>query len=187
MITIGLDLSLTGTGVAIKRDDVTELHTIKTKPADFANDLLRIQYISDQVAKYMPPRKEVNLVCIEDFFTHGPSAGSAIKLIMLGTIIRMSIFEIGYPFALISPMSLKKWITGKGNAEKSLILRDVFSKLGITAANDNEADATCLGHLAVQILLALNKGDTSGLPKHQKEVLTTILGSKAERCYNLPI
>ena len=185
MITIGLDLSLASTGMAIKRDANVELQTIKTKPDTCENDLLRLRHITNIIVGHIPP--DVNLICVEDFFTpHGKSVGSAIKLAMLGTVVRMALLESKRSFILVAPTSLKKWITGKGNAEKSLILRDVYKKLGITAGNDNEADAAVLAHIAEQLILALKGESLANLPTHQREVITAILENKTERGYNLP-
>ena len=43
--------------------------------------------------------------------------------------------------------SLKKFLTGKGNAEKNLILMNVYKKYGVECSNDNEADAINIAKL----------------------------------------
>ena len=106
-------------------------------------------------------------------------AGSAIKLAMLGTVVRMTLFELKLPFMLIAPTQLKKYVTGKGNAQKDMMLMQIFKKYNIEAKDDNQADACGLAFLAEALLKPFD-----GLPKPQQEVLTVI---KADRPrYNLP-
>ena len=182
--TCGLDLSLTGTGFALKQGQGITLATIKTVPKDFPNDLSRLLHIRDMVMGKIPDG--IQMIAVEDFFTpHGPAVGAAIKLAMLGTAIRLALYEKGISFIVVAPNSLKKFITGKGSGEKSMILREVFRRYGSEAKNDNEADALVLAHIAESIFLTRSGVTQEDQTKPQKEVVKGLLDAAAERGYNL--
>ena len=167
---VGLDLSLTGTGFCQKRGDVFTIETVSTKPKDFKTDLDRLAYIRDALLRKIPA--DVRMICVEDFYvpSNKMQLGSAIKLAMLGTVIRMTLHERDIPFVIIAPSQLKKFVTGKGTGEKSMILREVFKRWGINAADDNQADATVLAYLAEALVASL----TDAVPKFQIEVIKTV-------------
>lgn len=153
---VGLDLSLTGTGICVKRQNEVAIETFKTTPKSAPNDLARLQLIVSEVMKRIP--SDVTMVCVEDYFTptNRQQIGAAIKIVALGTIVRMALYEAGIPFFVISPSQLKKFITGKGNSQKSLIIREVYKKYGYDCKDDNQADASVLAHMAEAIVCYSN-------------------------------
>lgn len=70
-----------------------------------------------------------------------------------------------YP-TIVQPTSLKKFVTGKGNAKKNEMLLGVFKKWGVEYSNDNLADAFALAKVAEAI-----SENTTDLPKYQQEVI----------------
>ena len=167
---VGLDLSLTSTGFCLKNGNTITMDTIKTEPKNFKNDLDRLIHIRNTIISKTPA--DVKLICIEDFFvpSNKLQIGSGIKLAMLGTTVRMALYERGIPFVVISPNSLKKFVTGKGVGDKSMILREVFKRWGINAKDDNQADASVLAYLAEALLSEINELT----PKFQAEVIRTV-------------
>jgi crossover junction endodeoxyribonuclease RuvC len=165
-----LDLFLTSTGFACKRGSAITIETVKTEPKDFGNDLERLSHIRDTLMAKIP--MDVGMICVEDFFTPSNSmqVGSAIKLAMLGTAVRMELWERGLPFVIVHPGQLKKFVTGKGTGDKSMILREVYKRWDIDAKDDNQADASVLAYLAEALLAGFND-DT---PKFQAEVIRTV-------------
>jgi crossover junction endodeoxyribonuclease RuvC len=166
----GLDLSLTNTGFCLKNGSTITIDTIKTEPKNFKNDLDRLIHIRNTIISKLPVG--VKMVCIEDFFvpSNRLQIGSGIKLAMLGTAIRLSLYERGIPFVIVSPLQLKKFVTGKGVGDKSMILREVFKRWGIDAKDDNQADASVLSYLAEALLSEI----TDDTPKFQAEVIRTV-------------
>lgn len=55
--------------------------------------------------------------------------------------------ECTYPLK-VPPMTLKKYVTGKGNAKKQEMLLQVYKRWGVEFTDDNAADAYSLGRLA---------------------------------------
>ena len=166
----GLDLSLTSTGFCMKRGTTLTIETVKTEPKNFKNDLDRLIHIRDTLLRKIPV--DVKMICMEDFFvpSNKSQIGSGIKLAMLGTTIRLALYERGMPFVIISPSQLKKFVTGKGVGEKSMILREAYKRWAVNAADDNQADAAVLAYLAEALVFPL----TDETPKFQVEVIKTV-------------
>jgi Holliday junction resolvasome RuvABC endonuclease subunit len=181
---VGLDLSLCSTGFCIKTGNDIRVETIKSKPDDFPNDLARLKYIVAEVVRRVP--KSVSMICLEDFFVPSSSfqVGSAIKIAMLGTAIRLALYDVGMPFFVVSPNSLKKHILGKGAGKKDLIIREVYKKYGMEVKDSDQADALVLSCIAEQMSQALS-GGMGDWPKYQKEVVAALLEARKERGYNL--
>ncbi len=191
---IGLDLSLSSSGCASVSEDGHILKTIKTKPDKFKDDLERLIFIRDKIAEFAC-NPSTRLICIEDVYIPPKlaSSNSSLKLSMLGGIVRVMLYEKHIPFCLVTPMQLKKFITGKGAGEKSLILREVFRRWEVEASDDNQADAVGLAHLAravwAQNKLNLNltmEDPTSEIEPNlinaQNEVVNKVLSERP--CYN---
>lgn len=185
--TVGLDMSLSATGFCMKEGENIRLETIKTTPQKYPIDLVRLQFIVAECMNRIP--KNVDLVCIEDYFTPSrpQQIGAAIKLVGLGTLMRVSLNDAEFSFFVVSPSQLKKYVTGKGIGQKSLILREVYKKWGIDAGDDNQADAAVLANIAYGILQFVKndpENSTLDLPKYQLETIKKIL--KDRPSYNIP-
>ena len=170
LCVVGLDMSLTGTGVCVKIGDKIDTKTIKTTTKTASDDLARLRYIVDQVMKEIP--KDVDMVCIEDFFTpmNKHQINAAIKLAMLATVTRMALYEKGIPFYVVAPTQVKKFTTGKGTSKKEIMVREVWKRWGVECSDDNQADSTALAHIAEGIAM----GDDADLTAFQIETLDKI-------------
>ena len=182
IVTVGLDLSMTATGVCVKRGSNLSVLTIKTQPKNFKTDLDRLRHITDRVMEQIP--KDVNMVCVEDFFTpaNKMQIGAAIKLAMLGTLVRMAMYEAGIPFYIPVASQIKKFVAGKGNIQKNIVVREVYKRWGVDAKDDNQADACGMAHLAEALV---EDAGVSDRPKYQKEVISKVLNDRPS--YNIGI
>lgn len=88
----------------------------------------------------------------------------------LGGILRRLFHVYGVRWVDVPPPTLKKFITGKGNADKNLVLLHVYKRWGLELKNDDEADAFGLAKVGAYLVGA----DDSDLIKPQKEALKTI-------------
>ena len=171
MAYVGLDLSLTSTGVCMKRGTEITMKTIKTNPKTCDNDLARLNYIRDAVMDFIPAG--TGMVCQEDFFV--PHRASQIKasigLIQVGTIVRLGMLARGLSFYIVSPPQLKKYATGKGNGPKGLVIREIYKRWGIDAKDDNQADACVLAHIAE----AIDKQPGFKVHQYQQDVLDKVI------------
>lgn len=142
MNVVGLDLSLTATGVAWL-DGSTEVIGSKKK------GMARLQELRDRIVDgYLLDGPDSDpdgtLVVVEGYAmgmgrnAQNHAAGE------LGGVIRLALYEAGYLVVDVPPATLKKFATGKGNANKSEMLAAAIRRLGYEGANDNEADALWL-------------------------------------------
>lgn len=141
MRILSLDLSLTATGWAIW-DGKLMYGILSPKLTSFARlDAIRRGCIE--------MAEGADLVVMEDL-SFGSNMPGAAERHGLAYIIRLALWKQKIPFHLVAPSSLKKFITGTGKAEKSIIIREVYRRFkdhdgfAIDVKNDNEADAVGL-------------------------------------------
>lgn len=165
---VGLDLSLTGTGVAVSRnaprgaDLDTSVHLVKSDPADYrsardpktdkpiatyADRLARLEDVLAEIEALIPTGSLV--------FLEAPSYGSNTS----GTFDRSGLWWLTYQrlTALscrvipVAPTQRMLYATGKGRADKDQVLAAVVTRypdLGVT--NNNTADAVVLMAMAAR-------------------------------------
>jgi len=173
---VGLDLSLTSSGMCLKSDGkVVVIESVKTVPNYFTCDLERYAHIVDKVLAFIP--EDVALVVVEDFFTPTNSAqiGSAMKLIGLGHLVRMRMYQKKIPFVVPAPTQLKKFVSGKGTCPKDMICKEVWKKWAVDTSDDDQADAVVGANLAETLACKMRGGDVTELPKYQLEVVSAVL------------
>jgi len=144
MIVIGIDPSLTGTGIFIEYNDYAVV--IKTKSSE--DDANRMIKISKEIMRVinMYGNEDVK-VGIEGFSMMSRGRGKG-QLFGLGWVLRTKLKENNIPYIEIAPTMVKKFATGKGNCEKSLILKAVFKKWSFDVDDDNIADAYVIQKIA---------------------------------------
>lgn len=138
MNVIGLDLSLTCTGVALP--DGT---CIRLRPSRCGVE--RLAWYREQIRTLTVA--DIDLVVIEDYAFSQRGAHSH-ELGELGGVVRLQLHDFGVPFAAVVPSSLKKYATGKGNADKGAVLAAAIRRLDYEGSSNDEADALwlrCMG------------------------------------------
>jgi len=180
-ISVGVDISLAATGFARVMGNRSELMTIKTKPRDFPTPFERYEHIVNTILSGIPDC--TTLIAIEDYYVPQSKAqfGAAINLVALGTLVRKALYDKGLPFIIIAPSQIKKFVTGKGNAQKSLILREVFKRWQIDAADDNQADAFSLAKMA-EASERISRGDNA-FPQYQLDTIRKVLKERPKYHY----
>lgn len=142
---LGLDLSLTCTGVAGRGWTDTIRPHAKMRGAD------RLLFIRQQIVTTWTPGAA--LVAIE-----GPSYGSQAgqaghhERAGLWWMVRCALRIHGIPTAVIPPASVKKYATGKGNAAKADMVREVTKRFPWFDGGEDEADALVLASMAADHL-----------------------------------
>jgi Holliday junction resolvasome RuvABC endonuclease subunit len=116
LVTMGLDLSLTGTGVVVLQDGVYLDHDLIATPS-FAVEEVRFRRIWKRIYK-MLYRYTPNIVMLESAVggmtqhaTHG-----------LNAVIRYELKNHKVPFETMAPNTLKKQATGNGRSDKPQML-----------------------------------------------------------------
>lgn len=78
----------------------------------------------------------------------GRNVSAIITQSELQGVIKVFCEETNIPYKAYSSTEIKKFATGKGNSNKTEMIKQAKSKLNYKGDNDNEADALWLLHLA---------------------------------------
>ena len=152
MNVMGIDPSLTGTGVVVLSDgSLAHDELIATKPGDWPCYEPRLKHIAmrcAQIIKEHPPVPKV--VCIEaPAFSKNNS--HTVEINGLYVLIRTIIYDYHPQVKIISPTSsqLKKWTAGHGRALKEKMMMKVLKHWGYEPGNNDMADAYALAQFAI--------------------------------------
>ena len=178
---VGLDLSLTCTGIAVYNttDDGITTKVVKTSSKD--SDVCRYSKIhSDTLHEYAFS----SIVFIEGYsFGSFSKSSSMSKLIELGGIIKYDLDNRDIPFVIVPPTVLKKFITGKGNAKKEDVKLGVYKKFGREFKTSDEADAFALVVLGIKYLNIPSKY-SDHITKIEAACIQTLKGQESDTKIN---
>jgi crossover junction endodeoxyribonuclease RuvC len=155
-IVIGIDASLTGTAVCEIREGDTDNHCMdrfSSVPAPGVRG--RIDRCSSLIARVMDEfslkngREDV-VVFIEGYSFASPNV--AHYLGELGGLLRSELLFACKDLIEVPPSSLKKFISGTGNAKKEQMIAHVAKRWGHIFATNDECDAFSLAHLGLRYL-----------------------------------
>lgn len=136
---VGLDLSLTATGVCRNG----ELHTITTKK----KGVERLWAVQQEVKGYS---HGCSTAMIEGY-SFGSQGRAVFNIGELGGVIRLMLWIGTVKTYEVPPSTLKKYATGAGNANKSLVVQEAAKRSGITFLDDNQADAWWLWQIGLHL------------------------------------
>lgn len=156
MLTIGLDLSLAKTGYSVvKNGQVLTSGLIKSRPTrtDIKAELERLLYIVSEISAIIDGYSdEVKIVAIENLAFMARNTTALTQLAGLSYLVREMLHNRGIHFLMIAPTSLKKFITQKGNSDKSLMMMTVYKDYGFESLDDNVCDSYSLAVLSAAAL-----------------------------------
>ena len=134
---VGIDLSLTATGLCSRspRGGYSTEEFSPKKKVLIARWVAIRKYIRD----FLPLSKKC-FVFIEGY-AFAARSRSVTGLAEIGGIIRMDLYDHGIEYIEIAPTMLKKFVTGKGNVKKDLILKEVYRRWNMDLESHNMADA----------------------------------------------
>ena len=183
-LIIGIDPSLTSTGIVVLRGNKVELAvTTKNKPALGTIERVRLIYerivdIQENLSdgeKWQAP----DLIVIEGF-SYGSKGRSVFDIAYLGWRIREELEWLkeqdNIPWLEVPPSQLKKFATGQGNANKEIILQQVYKRWGVEFSDNNQADAYVLAQIGRAYL-----GGMDDLTAFQQEVIANLKGEKPKK------
>ena len=175
----GIDPSLTGTGVCILMEGESHLiQTIATTPKTHPVIFDRLNHIVKTISDILFNDYDFgpdDAICIERPFVSPKNMNAQQNLLVLSHLIRQDLYERQMPWKDVSPMTLKKFVCGKGNAEKSMMLMRVYQNWDISADDDNQADAVGLAHMAKAMDAVRGNLEQNQWPKYQLEVVKDML------------
>lgn len=143
---LGLDLSLTGTGICIL--DLDYKIILSQKLSVSCRDTERLFFLESLFLEIINNYKDqIKLVCIE-----GPSYGSDKgRIFQIGQwsgIVELHLFKLGLKVITAVPLQVKKYCSGIGkDLGKNTILLDTYKNFGEEFRDDNLADSFILSHI----------------------------------------
>jgi Holliday junction resolvasome RuvABC endonuclease subunit len=148
---VGLDLAAEVTGVAF--EDGTQVirgPKPKGKKRTLDDDLTRLAHIENHIdlVRY---QYEPQLVVVEDY-APGIRSAAAHRLAEVGGVVRLALWRAGVPIALVNPMHLKIYATGRSGATKSQMATAAQSRTGLVFPTEDECDAAWLRWMGLDAL-----------------------------------
>ena len=188
MIVVGIDPSLTGTGIIVLRNgEPGKALTTKNEPK--LGTIERVRRIYEQInnvienlstcyvnayigdmrmIRWEPP----SLIVIEGF-SYGSKGRGVFDIAYLGWRIREELeryrTEDDIPWLEVSPSHVKQFATGKGNANKEIVLQQVYKRWGVELTDNNQADAYVLAQIGRAYL-----GEADDLTDFQQKVIRAL-------------
>jgi Holliday junction resolvasome RuvABC endonuclease subunit len=153
---VGIDSSLTKTGLAMLRthgvDLVTALTSSGKKDDDLRTRFKRLDWLGSHILTFCTQPQVADLVVIE-----GPSMASKFghphDRSGLWWLIVHSLWRHQVPVMEVSPSVRMKYATGKGQADKDAVLTSVVRRYpGYEVKDNNEADALVLAAIGMRML-----------------------------------
>lgn len=133
---VGVDLSLTATGVA----DALGAHTFRSACSGW-------ERVDELLTFVWRLTRACDLIVIEGY-SFGSRASQAHALGELGGIVRFELWKDEDAYADVPPTVLKKFATGKGNAPKDAVLVAAV-RAGFDGDDNNAADAWWLRQMGL--------------------------------------
>jgi Holliday junction resolvasome RuvABC endonuclease subunit len=188
MKVIGIDASLTGTGICTMLIDWPTGEVVSYKTEHLKNTLIgpeRLAYIRDKVKRAIELTDQFDalyfdktitildpaaMVLIEDYaYSKGDHAH---QIGELGGVLRLMFYENNYRWKAINPSHVKQFVTGKGNASKEDMAVDIYALWGQRFGSNDEADSYALAQMARAMVCGEDK--IKGLKAIQKKVISVI-------------
>lgn len=167
---LGIDQSLTGTGLVVlgKKGELEFAATIAPKEL---KGVERLDFIINGI-KSIFSGYAITAIGMEDYAFSGNGLAS---LGELGGVIKYMLFkEYKIKPMILHNSKIKKWATGKGNADKNLVMMKTFQKYGIELKNDNEYDALNIAKIVYWYNEGQDKGFNPKLTKPEIDVLKSL-------------
>jgi len=153
---LGLDPS-TKSGIAVLTTGGEVLHSEVVKYPKGLKAIPRAISITNSImniySEYQPDH-----VVLEGYSLH--SKFNLASMVELGTVLRLALTTSGIDYHEVAPTALKKFVSGKGNCKKDVMILECYKRFGFETDDDNIADAVGLAHIG----LSLNNAGI-GMPK----------------------
>src|ERR1035441_5535710 len=142
---LGLDVSICHAGWALydKTDDKFTYGVIEP-PESMKDFLARMDFVRSQIVALLPGTvatwKDTVFVTLEGL-AFAAQGNVALQLAGVGYFVRHALWRAGIKFKDITPNQGKKFLTGKHQCDKNLILKEVYKRYHFDVDDDNVADA----------------------------------------------
>lgn len=136
MYILGIDPSLTSTGYCLI-DEIEVLATRTLKTHDLRG-MPRLRYIERALSEVLV--KKPDLVVMEGY-AMGVKGGRVFDIGEMGYAYKRILYTAGIETYIVSPKTMKKFVTGSGNAKKPQVQAALLTKWDLDITQEDEADA----------------------------------------------
>lgn len=154
-LPVGIDASLTATAVSFGDGG-----TFVVPPAPAEGKLMHDRYqryrrYVASIVKSITGSAHGGIVCLEGFSFN--SSAAAVPICEFGTHLRQALLDLDenqgrFRVVEVSPSEVKKFATGKGNANKIQVVTAVVKRWGVEFGTDDEYDAYVLARIAMCLM-----------------------------------
>lgn len=144
----GIDQSANHTGVCVLTEK-GELVLLELIEPVKLKDQARLAFIRTKLNALLAPFDLQALVM--EGYSHG-SLSKKFLLGEVGSIVKLTAYDMGAPLHEAAPTQLKKFVTGKGSADKDAVMKGVKNQWKMIITDDNLADAYGLAQIAREIV-----------------------------------
>jgi crossover junction endodeoxyribonuclease RuvC len=148
---MGIDLSVTATGIVVLQPEETPTPSLIHAEEISFKKLIGLQrqrsILSEvmlRIAKFGP-----NVIVLEGYSLNMRNANSVIPLVEIGGMLRLMFSLDGLNWFEPKASELKKFVTGKGNSQKDVVMMSVLKRWGYESATNNIADAYTLAAMGL--------------------------------------
>jgi crossover junction endodeoxyribonuclease RuvC len=157
---IGLDLSLTNTGIARiawnGTEVVADIHRVQSagKNTDtWTMRSMRFDKLKHAIVMHVEPSSSVDLIVLEGPSFNSKSPSSHDRSWFWGTVFDYFTFAWDMQVLVVPPASAKKWATNNGNADKDdMMLAAARMWPALDGIKNDTADALALAGMGMQLL-----------------------------------
>ena len=178
---LGIDLSLSNTGLALLLGDKIKSETVSTSPKETWVD--RVRKIEAKIIEYAAEADEIYI----ENYSFNSKFGREILAEVGGIIRKLLIERFGKEPKKISPTQAKLFATGRGKAPacpkgevksrwtKKWLMEEVKKNFNVAFNTDHETDAFVVATIG-RTLQMVSDGylDIDSLPNHQKKIIKSL-------------
>jgi Holliday junction resolvasome RuvABC endonuclease subunit len=163
---VGIDQSTKHTGVCILTAEGSCVLLELIEPKNTLRDVERLAYVRNSLRGMLNPYK------IEHSAMEGYSYHSLSKKFLLGEVgsaVKLVLYDFNIPLTVVAPKQLKKFVTSRGDAEKSDMITCVNKQWEMSVTDDNLADAYGLARIALELVRPVTT------KRHQLDIVNALL------------
>lgn len=146
---VGIDQSAQHTGICVLNEEKVPKKTLLVSPPRHLKEEKRLAYIRDAVVACLAPF-DLHTVTMEDYSFN--SVNKKFLLGEIGSIIKIAAHDKNAVLFKVAPKQLKKFVTGRGDADKSKVMECLDKQWNLKFTDDNLADAAGLALIAHEIV-----------------------------------
>lgn len=173
LLMLAIDPSLNSLGYAFRHTDgTTRTGVLRPKKV---RDLERLDWMDYAFGRLVDSVQPTNVV-YEDYSMG--SKGKTFHIGEMGGVLKVNLWRRGIDIILVPPTNLKMFATGKGNADKDLMMSVLAQHRGRSFDNSDEADAYGLLLLGEAFMDSRLLPRTRNNPQRQAMKGVTVIAGK---------